>query len=277
VAILVAGPRVFLAFSPAQFLWLGAAGTVHFVMGRYCNYRATKAVGSNLVGPLQDLSIFYSMAMAVGLLGEELTVLKIMGFALVLIGPAIVLRANRRRKPAPSGKSTFKPLYAEGYLFAFMSGLCYGSSPILVRQGLPARELGISIAASCVSYVGATLVIGLVLLVSGSSELRRLDRKTARWFVAAGLLVGFSQMVRYMALAIAPVTVVTPIGRLSSIFRVYFGWLFNREHEVFSSAIIGGTFVSLFGAFVLTIDPSYVASAFHWPDGVARLLAWRWP
>jgi drug/metabolite transporter (DMT)-like permease len=277
-AVVIAGPGTFAAFSLAQVVWLAAAGTVHFVMGRYCNYRATKAMGANLVGPLQDLSIFYSMAMAVALLGEKLSLLKILGFGLVLSGPALVLRANRKRKPAPSSKSTFKPIYAEGYLFAFMSGLCYGSSPILVRQGLPVREVGASIAASCISYTGAALMIGLVLLIPGTArELRRLDRKTARWFVAAGLLVAFSQMVRYMALAIAPVTVVAPIGRLSSVFRIYFGWLFNREHEVFSSQVIAGTLVSLFGAFILTLDGSYVAGLFAWPEAVARALAWRWP
>jgi uncharacterized membrane protein len=247
-------------------------------MGRYCNYRGTKAIGANLVGPLQDLSIFYSMIMAVVLLGETLTFLKLLGFGLILLGPTVALRPGGKPVQRSSKTSTFTPVYAEGYFFAFLSGLCYGASPILVRQGLETRDLASSVAASCISYIGATLVIGLVLLVPGSTrELRRLTPTNAVWFVAAGVLVALSQMTRYMALALAPVTVVAPIGRLSSVFRVYFSWILNREHEVFSSRVITGTFVSLFGALLLSLDAAYIIPLFDWPESIVRVLTWRWP
>ena len=41
-------------------------------------------------------------------------------------------------------------------------------------------------------------------------------------------------MFLYMAMAIAPVSVVLPISRLSILFRLYFSWLLNAEHEVFT-------------------------------------------
>ena len=36
---------------------LSLAGIIHFAFGRYCNYRATKAMGANLVGPVQQGSL----------------------------------------------------------------------------------------------------------------------------------------------------------------------------------------------------------------------------
>ena len=229
------------------------------------------------MGPLQDLSIFYSMIMAVFILGEKLTMVKIAGFALVMLGPTVALRSGKTSPQRPAS-STFTPVYAEGYLFAFLSGLCYGASPILVRMGLVDRDLSHSIAASCISYTGASLVIGAFLLLPGSMrEVRRLDRRNAAWFVGAGFLVAFSQMTRYMALALAPVTVVAPIGRLSSVFRIYFSWLLNRQHEIFSSRIVAGTFVSLLGALLLSLDPELLATLWDWPESLRPALAWRWP
>src|SRR3546814_8967822 len=40
--------------SPQGMIMLSLAGVQHFVGGRYCNYRATKAMGAVLVGPVQD-------------------------------------------------------------------------------------------------------------------------------------------------------------------------------------------------------------------------------
>ena len=41
------------------------------------------------------------------------------------------------------------------------------------------------------------------------------DRESAKWFTLSGVLVFLSQMFLYMAMSVAPVTVVSPINRLS--------------------------------------------------------------
>ncbi len=40
-------------------------------------------------------------------------------------------------------------------------------------------------------------------------------------------------MFLYMAMSVAPVTVVSPINRLSILFRLYFSRLLNPQHEMF--------------------------------------------
>src|SRR3546814_9341040 len=62
--------------SPQGMILLSLAGVQHFVGGRYCNYRATKAMGAVLVGPVQQLGIFITLLLAILLLGEVLTVLQ---------------------------------------------------------------------------------------------------------------------------------------------------------------------------------------------------------
>ena len=37
--------------------WLASQGVVHFVMGRYCNYRANQLMGVNLAAPVIQLQV----------------------------------------------------------------------------------------------------------------------------------------------------------------------------------------------------------------------------
>lgn len=84
-------------------------------------------------------------------------------------------------------------------------------------------------------------------------------------------------MTRYMALAVAPVTIVAPIMRLSSIFRIYFSWLLNRQHEDFSGGVILATIVSLAGAVILGLSADSVAGWLGLPESVAAFLGRTWP
>ena len=149
--------------------------------------------------------------------------------------------------------AAFQPKYAEGYMFALLSATGYGVSPILVRVGLENQGLGVSLAGGLVAYIAATALFTLVLLWPGQwRHVRAIDREAAKWFTFSGFLVFFSQMFLYMALSIAPVTVVSPINRLSILFRLYFSRLLNPKHEVFGGSVIWATVVSLLGALALT-------------------------
>ena len=271
-------------FSWRSLMWLSLAGIVHFVWGRYCNYRAVKAIGSNLAGPLQESSVLIALALAVLLLGETLTPFKMVGIALVLLGPGVAVDIGRtKKKAAPASdaapaKPAFTPHYTEGYLFAALSATGYGTSPILVRLGLEHGGIGASIAGGLVSYTAATLAVIVVLAMSGTlRHARFIPADTAKWFGLAGLFVGISQMLRYMALSIAPVSVVTPIQRLSLLFRFLFSWLMNREHEVFSGRIFVGTILSLVGVLLLSVSADTLLAVLPLPAWLVPLAMWKWP
>lgn len=283
VAVLATGSLGHVAgFSWNSILWLSLAGLVHFVWGRYCNYRAVKAIGSNLAGPIQESSTLVALGLAVGLLGETLTPVKVFGIVLVLLGPAVAVelgsRKRREAEGAGPGSPRFTPAYAEGYLFAALSATGYGTSPVFVRLGLDGAGIRASLAGGLVSYVAATLVVVCVLAATGSLRHARFaSPETAKWFGLAGFFVGVSQVLRYMALAVAPVTVVAPIQRLSLLFRFFFSWLMNREHEIFSGRIFVGTALSLVGVAFLSLSTDVVVSFLRLPDWLARAAAWTWP
>ncbi len=266
--------------------YLAAAGILHFVWGRYWNYRAVKEMGANLSGAVQPFSLVAALAFAVLLLGEQVTVLRLIGIALVVGGPLIMTSGRRKKAPGPgTGKSkdegggaaperpAFQPNLLAGFTAGLLSTLGYGLSPILVRQGL--AETGASLAGGTISYAAATLAFGLLLLVPGRlTHCLAIDRTAARWFTVSGVFVFLAQMFRYLALAIAPVTVVTPIQRLSLVFRVLLSTLINREYEVFNARVVAGIAVSLMGALALTLSVDLVAG---WVSLPRWVLDWRWP
>jgi uncharacterized membrane protein len=284
-------------FSTKGLIALSASGIMHFVWGRYCNYRATAAIGTNLVAPVQQINLILTLLLAILILGETLTPLRLFGIALVLLGPTLTFRPGSQERRQPLGadvtavaadaavddldvteSATFQPSYAEGYLWAALSATGYGLSPILVRIGLEGKGLGSSIAGNLVASSAATLLMALFLLPPGRlKHALAVGREPAKWFTFSGILVCISQLFLYMAMSIAPVTVVSPINRLSMLFRLYFSRLLNPRHEVFGGRVVLGTVVSLAGALALTLSVDQMLSMLPLPESVLAVLRWHWP
>ena len=296
IAAFIAGQLgEFDQLSLKSILLLSGAGFVHFVWARYFNMLSLAAVGSNIAGPVQQFQLLLSLTLAVTWLGESLTPLKVIGIFLVVAGPSFVIHgraANKRREAraaldgaAPvveatvaeaSAKPKFQPRMMEGYIFAFLASLGFGLSPILVSAGL--KESGLSLLGGLVSYIAATLVVAVCLLIPRNfKQLGEINRTSLPWFVSAAVSVWVSHFFRYLALGIAPVSVVQPIQSTSLIFRMIFGYFINREHEVIDRFIIGGIILSFAGALALSISDEMVTQYFNLPDWLVPLAAWRWP
>jgi len=288
-------------FGTWNIVLLAAAGFMQLVWGRYCNMRSLAAVGSNLAGPVQQFQLILSLTLAIVFLGETLTPLKVLGILLVVSGPIVIhgrqaekQRAARRLAQASVGaaaaggatamaedaaataKPKFEPRLMEGYIFAFLSSIGFGTAPILVAAGL--KDTGLSLAGGLISYVFATMVVVVLLLAPGNFlQVRNMSRQALPWFTLSAVCVWASQLFRYMALAIAPVTVVQPIQSLSLIFRMIFGFFINREHEALDRYVIGGILLSFTGALALSISDEIVTQYMTLPDWLVPLAAWRWP
>ena len=162
-----------------------------------------------------------------------------------------------------------------------MALLCatgYGMWPIFIRLGVENAGLAASIAGGLISYVAATAVMVLVLMWPG--KLRHalaVKPEAVKWFTLSGMMVCVSQMFIYMAMAIAPVTVVAPISRLTIVFRLYFSRLLNPQHEVFGGRVIAGTVVSLTGAVLLTLSTEVVVVDAAAAESAVSPAQWQWP
>ncbi len=287
ILMLVTGETHLLqGLSLEALFWFAAAGIVHFVIGRYGNYAASAAIGTNLASPILQCEVLITLVLAIYILGEYLTPLRALGIVLVLLGPALIVNREDARKAvavtAVNGtvgvKAAFEPRYVEGYLYAMLAAVGYGLSPIFIGLGLKAAGGTGVLAGGFVSYVAASLAVGLVLLVlRPPASTYRIGGTALKWFLFAGCIVFLSHAFRYAAIALAPVSVVTALQRLSSLFRIYFGWIINREHEVFDESVIVATVVSMIGAMALSISTETFLSLAAWPDWLVWIARMRWP
>jgi drug/metabolite transporter (DMT)-like permease len=283
----------------AAIFWLACQGVVHFVMGRYCNYRANQLMGVNLAAPVIQLQVPFAMIMAVAALHEAFTALQAIGTALMLggsfttqsnagtgrkataplsaaVATAIAPAQERPTEVQTNDRPTFQPQVFWGCIFALGAAAFYGASPLLAREAF-LRAPGIStVAAGCVAYAAAMLVFSLALLKPGSwRDIRSIKPENLRWFLAAAVLVAISQALVYDSLAIAPLMVVTPILQLSLVFRLFLSQLINRDHEVMNAAVLIGAFTAVLGSILVSLDTNELTAFLGLPASVADFLSYR--
>ena len=285
-------------FPTAAFAWLACQGIVHFVIGRYCNYKSNQLMGVNLTAPVVQLQVPFAMLLAVIALHEEFTVLQAIGTALMLGGSFITqANAGKSRKasallpaerpipagpsqvlatPEPKPKPTFQPRVLPGYIFGLAAAMCYGSSPLMARQAFLHAPGAGTAAGGCLAYASATLFFSLILLKPGSwADIRRMRRENAPWFLSSAVLVAVSQAFVYASLAVAPLMVVTPILQLSLVFRLFLSQLINRDHEVMNTAVLIGAFTAVLGSILVSFDTDQLTGLLGSPPSITDFLRYR--
>lgn len=266
------GFGVFGQLPRASVIAFAVTGITHFVIGRYANYRAIGAIGTNLAGPVMQFNLVVSLVLAIVFLGESLTLPRIVGILLIFAGPAVVSREGARRAREAVAAAEFTPRMLEGYAFAALAAICYGASPVLLRYAGGGRGLDAVLAGGVISASSASIVILLLLLAPGHwREIRSVAPEATKWFLFSGVMVYLSQVFYYMALALAPVTIVSPIMALSNIFRIHASRWLNPRHEIFGPQVMIATAVSFLGVIVLSISADMLPAAW------SSLLDWHWP
>ncbi len=254
LAALMGGFEAMAGWGVAPWVWMILAGVVHFVVGRYGNYRATQLLGGALSTPIQQVSVLIALLLAFIFLGESVNAVNIVGILLVMLGPIVMIR--RRTTTTKAGRDKgFEPKYGPGLFWGSVCALGYGTSPLFVALGIGDGGIADSIGGVLVSYTAAALVVVVwIIAIGGRAGLGEYKSGTMGWFLASAVFVALSQLFRYVAMAVAPVSVVVPIQRLSVVFRLIFAALINRDHEVFDRWVTISILLSVSGAVALAAD-----------------------
>ncbi len=283
VALATGSLRALAGLSGGAIGLLALAGALHFVIGRYGNFRAAKAIGNNLSAPVIQLGLAIALGLAIFVMNEILTPLRILGIALLAVGP-MVMRNGAADTPATDAKlpadgaPKFQPRYAEGYAFSLLAALCYGVTPVMIRAAVTNGDLASGLVGGLISYIAATAALALIMLWPG--QLRHtlaIGSESLKWFTYSGISVSIAQMFVYMAYAVAPISVVLPVMQLHLVLRVLFARLLNPHHEVFGGRVLLGTALSLLGAIAISLDTEHVLLLLPLPDAVSAFARWHWP
>jgi len=234
-------------FSWQGYLWLSAAGIVHFVAGRSFSYMCVQLVGQNIAGILRRAGPIIAVSLGIFLLGEPLTWPIVAGVLLIVGGITIAGLGPLRHE---TGHVLVPSIPRKAIIFGLFAGLSFGISPILVKMGLEGSHY--PVAGVFISYSAATIVWSILALNRNRrEELLGMQVKTVSTFAVVGLLSSTAQLMRYIALSSAPVSIVAPLFNTSPIFALLLSFVFNRRLEIFSRTVIAGTVLVVAGGLLL--------------------------
>jgi drug/metabolite transporter (DMT)-like permease len=263
--------------------WMAGLGVLHFIIGRYFNFKANQVAGTNLTAPVIQLQAVVTMVLAVIILHEPCTVLQAFGGVIMVAGSLITQRQPPRTVAAPpptadkAALPPFIPLHLAGYVFSIGAALAYGTSPIMARFALAHTGPSTGILGGLIAYTSATTIVALVFLAS--PQLRRnagnVKFSNARWFIFSGVLVAAAQGFFFCAVALAPVLFVMPLLQTSLAFRMLFSTWLSPHHEVFGALVLSGVAISLSGALLVSVNSEIIVGALPLPEALARVLLWH--
>jgi len=272
------------AFPAVAAAWMAGVGLLHFLFGRYCNYRANQSAGANLSGPVIQMQIVVTLALAVIVLTEPCTLLQLLG-GVVMLGGSFVTQSQqsprtRARASAAAGSAAvaaFVPRYAEGMVFGSLAAIAYGTSPVMVRMALQQTGPSSAILGGLIAYASATVAIAVLVVLSAPLQrnVMALRRESMPWFVYSGVMVALAQGFLFSAVAVAPIMLVVPLQQSSVVFRLIFSRLLNPTHEMFGTRVIIGAALSIVGACTVSIDSGIILNAVGATGELARLLQWH--
>jgi drug/metabolite transporter (DMT)-like permease len=270
IAALITGQLLdYAELSGKGYVLIAAAGLVHYVIGRYFNYAAVQAIGAPRSSTIQALALPYSVVVALVLLDEGITTGMAAGMGLILVGPAIMVERRRPRTPIVAAESALEPpldgeplppapqqpelRQLEGYAFAVIASMSYGSSPVLIRAALEDTD-GLAVFGGFISYVAAAAFLLVSLLLPARRHMvHALTPTVFRAFFGAGFFVFLAQVLRFTALGLASVAVVATLLRFAGIFTLLLSWLVNRHLERITWRLVAGVLMSVTGAVLMVL------------------------
>ena len=230
-----------------EIFFFSAAGILQFAVYRSFMYSCVKLVGANITSALRRIRTIVAVILGVSILGEPVSFSLILGVALIIFG---IFLAGSSRQHFRINTSLSANMPRKALLWGIAGGIAGGMSPVLIKFGLggSASALG----GVFISHLAASFALAVPLI----SRIKRrnlvdMPATTIILFVLVGVLVAIANLARYLALDLAPASVVAPLFSTSPVFLVGLSFLFNRKIEVFSRSVIIGVITVVIGSVLL--------------------------
>lgn len=215
-----------------------ASGLLGTVAGRFLRFVSIQKVGAPVAAAINNLNPFISIALAIPLLGERITVPILLGTLVIVMGTILL---------SLSGQYVgFRPRHLA---YPVLSASCFGAVAIIRKLGLshahPLFGFAINVTTALVAFTG-------YLVVSGNLPSLRCDRRSLRYFLAAGVTENGGVLLGLIALGLGQVSVVTPLTGTAPLFVLVLAALCLRGIDRLDWRIVLGVICIVLGVFLLT-------------------------
>lgn len=226
-----------------------AAGLFGTMFGRAFKYVSIGRIGASRTEPIINTNAFVATILGVALLGERLGSVHLLAIVAIVAGVGVISWETTQENPHDLSRREL----LLGMVLPFGGAVAYGIEPIFATYGLNAgmpAPVGV-----VVKTIAATVGFVAYLRFDGTlPTLRGLGASNMTFFALAGLgntafLLGY-----YVALGLAPVSVVVPILPTSTLFTVGLSAVFMPDRlERITSRLAVAALVVVAGVIALTL------------------------
>lgn len=183
-----------------------------------CYFRALQLGDINKVVPIDKCSIVLTVLLAFFLLGEPISLKKLVGLAAITWGTLLMIQ----KRASTSGTAGHAWL-----LYAVLSAVFASLTSIFGKIGITGVESNLGTALR----TGVVLLMAwLVVLVKGKQSLvTRIPGSELIYILLSGIATGASWLCYYKALQDGLASVVVPIDKLSILVTIGFSWVVFKE------------------------------------------------
>lgn len=252
IAVLTEDLSTLITVPLRAHLYFIAAGFFHFLIGWTFLNASQKKIGAARTSPLIGTNPVFATIIAAVTLGEIPTWVELIAIGVIVVGAYLV--SSEELEAGAENKTTrsFSAILQTSWL-GLSAAFFWAISPIFIRLGLkdlPSPLLGVTIGvtASAVAY-------GVILLWQRRQWLGvPITREAWTYKLIAGVLVGLSTWMRWVALDLTSVAVVLALSMVSAPVVIVLSPLISGKHlERVTTILIIGTGLILGGALILII------------------------
>ncbi|MEK4510773.1 EamA family transporter [Paenibacillus sp. FSL K6-2524] len=206
-----------------------------------CYFKALQLGDVNKVTPIDKSSTVLTMILAFIILGEALTVIKVLGMVAIGVGTYLMITKKEVAK---------KEVKAKGWMFyAVLSAVFASLTSILGKIGIEGVESNLGTAIRTIVVLLMAWIV--VFATKKQGEVKHIDKKSWLFICLSGITTGLSWLCYYKALQDREASIVVPIDKLSILVTIIFSYLFLQEKLTKKSFI--GLIVIVAGTITLLI------------------------
>ncbi|NGP61027.1 EamA family transporter [Paenibacillus thiaminolyticus] len=204
-------------------------------------FRALQLGNVNVVVPIDKSSTVITMLFAIIMLGEPVTILKIISMAMIGIGTYMMIQ---RQDVEQSADRSRKWIWYAG-LSAFFAAI----TAILGKVGI--EDVDSNLGTAIRTIVVLIMAWLIVFATKKQGGIKEIDKKSWIFITLSGLATGMSWLFYFKALQEGQASIVVPIDKLSIIVTIIFAYIVLREKLTMKA--FAGFILLIFGTLLLLI------------------------
>jgi len=232
-------------------LYFAVAGFFHFLIGWTFLNASQKKIGAARTSPLTGTNPLFGVFIAAIALRELPTWVELVGIVVIVLGAYLVSKESVDSTGATNRSQTWIALLKSSWL-GLGAAFFWAVSPVFIRLGL--QDLSSPLLGVTIGVTASALGYGAVLLWQRERWVGCSITNEAWIFkLIAGVLVGLSTWMRWVALDRAPIAVVLALLMISMPLVILLSPLISsKQLERVTAMLWMGTGLILSGALLLT-------------------------